>query len=146
MSTALKVDKQGRLKVSEADIEKNVNDVLQLDGWRSFKMEKCFSEKKQRAFGEVGMPDRLFIRYWHDGPLNNLGEPRKGEADLWSMGEILWIEHKSRNGKPSAAQKLWHSNERKRGALTLIAGVDFQASIEGFLEFYRNSGLQRRKM
>jgi len=34
--------------------------------------------------------------------------------------------------------------ERKRGALTLIAGQDFPATIEGFKAWYIGSGLNRR--
>ncbi len=126
------------LKVSEADIEKAVDDLLQYDGWRSFKMEQVYSEKKRRTFGEAGMPDRLYLRYE--------GYVRYAEknSQLLAMSEVLWIEHKRHKGIASAAQKLWHAAERKRGALTLIAGLDFPASIEGFISWYAQSGLKRR--
>ncbi len=139
---ALAVDKSGKLKISEASIESGITSILEYDGWRSFKMEQNFSEKKRQTFGEAGMPDRLYIRYtpqpwefhtdndWHKG----------AESQAW----VLWIEHKRHKGIASAAQKLWHAAERKRGALTLIAGVDFAASIEGFEIWYSQSGLKRR--
>ena len=43
-------------------------------------------------------------------------------------------------------QVAWHQRERARGALTLLAGVDFPATIEGFAEWYRASGLMRRAL
>ena len=46
--------------------------------------------------------------------------------------------------KASQRQRDWHAAERARGALTLIAGEDFAASIEGFQDWYRQSGLARR--
>ncbi|HET9304829.1 MAG TPA: hypothetical protein VFO46_02270 [Candidatus Sulfotelmatobacter sp.] len=57
---------------------------------------------------------------------------------------MLWVEFKSAGRKPTSAQMFWHERERSRGALTWIAGVDFEASIEGFMEHYAKSGLQRR--
>lgn len=133
----LALDKRKRLKIPEANIEAAITSILEYDGWRSFKMEQNFSEKKQRAFGEAGMPDRLYIRHlaaWMQAP----------RITDRALCEVLWIEHKAATGKASAAQKLWHAAERKRGALTLIAGEDFEASVDGFLEFYRKSGLMRR--
>ncbi len=60
----------------------------------------------------------------------------------------MWIEWKRerrrRATKPTEIQMLWHQAERARGAFTLIAGVDFPATIEGFRDWYRASGLQRR--
>ena len=39
----------------------------------------------------------------------------------------------------------WHTKERARGALTLIAGEDFPASVAGFIGWYQQSGLQRNR-
>ncbi len=128
-----------RLKVSEADIEKAVDDLLQYDGWRSFKMEQNFSEKKRRTFGEAGMPDRLYIRY-----MPRIRHWTPTEEEYGPEAEVIWIEHKRHKGIASASQKLWHAAERKRGALTLIAGQDFEASIEGFISWYKSSGLMRK--
>ena len=134
----LKIDPAtGSLVVSESSIEEGITAILEYDGWRSFKMERNFSEKKQRAFGEAGMPDRLYVRYAYGGSYPKF-------ASGQCISEVLFIEHKSAKGIASAAQKLWHAAERKRGALTLIAGVDFVASIDGFLSWYESSGLKRR--
>jgi hypothetical protein len=61
---------------------------------------------------------------------------------------VLWIEWKrvfsGRATKATAHQRAWHEAERALGALTLIAGEHFPATIEGFREWYSRSGLQRR--
>ncbi len=139
MSTALKVDKQGRLKVPEASIEQTCDDILILDGWTAWKMEFNFSEKKRRAFGQIGMPDKLYLR-----PL--AGWMTEAPITDRALCERMWIEWKAKAGKVSAAQVLWHVNARKRGELTLIAGIDFPASIEEWQTWYKDSGLQRRHL
>lgn len=124
-------------RISEAHIEQACTQILQIDGWRAFKMEQNFSEKKQKSVGESGMPDRLYIRYW-DYP------PKRGG------GEILWIEWKRLDGKKatvtSQAQKDWILIERSRGALLWVAGEDFPSTIEGFREFYKTSGCMIHKI
>ena len=89
-------------------------------------MEQNWSERKRKRVGEAGMPDCLAIRY-SDVPIT-----------------VMWIEFKRPGGKPSQAQLVWHRDERARGALTLIAGVDFEPTIEGFMAYYAQSGLKRR--
>lgn len=154
----------------ERDLEKACSDLLQLDGWRMLKTdpgsdvsvigsirrailgcpalnhvrELIFGILKRctrgKGFGEVGMADCLYIRYDphpHDWPKTNPAP---------CQGEILWIEFKSLTGKVSQHQRLWHAAERARGALTWIAGQDFPATTDGFLEHYRSSGLMRRKI
>lgn len=145
----LKVDRVGKLKVSEADIEKTCTDLLELDGWRSFKMEQNFSERKVKVTGEKGMPDHLYIRsgltYWlieHAGLDTN-------DITTYAVlagSQVMWIEYKSAKGLLATHQRLWHETERRRGALVLVAGVDFPASIEGFQSWYRSSGLNRGRI
>ena len=130
---ALKI-KNGKLVIPESSIEKAVTTLLECDGWRSFKMEQNFSPVKMKIVGEAGMPDHLYIRY-------------REEWSVWpGLAQVLWIEYKSAKGKLSASQRIWHEAENKRGAWTLIAGIDFKPSLEGFCEWYRNSGLMRRKI
>lgn len=133
----MKVDKRGKLKVSEADIEKTCTELLELDGWRTIKTDLKFL----RGLGvqEKGMADRLYIRY---GP-SPRDIQRGSTKDNWLPEdcEVMWIEWKSATGKVAAHQKDWHEAERRRGALVLVAGVDFPASIEGFQDWYRSSGL-----
>ena len=111
----------------------------------------CSDKARGKGFGEIGMADCLYIRYqpwpseWHDG---NEWKPK---AECQAL--VLWIEWKKLDakGNPTKAtqkQKDWHLAERKRGGLTLIAGEDFEATIEGFVEWYNRSGLagiRRRK-
>jgi hypothetical protein len=70
-------------------------------------------------------------------------------VNMWA--EVMWLELKridprGRRTKASQKQKEWHTLERKRGALTLIAGFDFEPTTEGFRTFYKNSGLMRNKI
>ncbi len=118
------------LKVTEADIERTCSELLEWEGWRALKTDPCSDRKRGKGFGEIGMADCLYIRYMKTS---------------MCLAEVLWIEWKSRHGKPSHIQLDWHARERARGGLTFIAGVDFPASIEGFREWYAQSGLQRRK-
>jgi hypothetical protein len=123
-------------KLRESDIERTISDYLACDGWRKLKTDPVSRREWGKGFGEKGMGDALFIRYEHPALFVDL---KPGQA------QVLWCEFKAPGGRLSAAQKLWHQVERSRGALTWIAGQDFPASIEGFIEFYEKSGLQRRK-
>ncbi len=144
------------LALLEKDIERACCDLLEADGWIVRKMEKNFSERKRKSTGEKGMSDRLCIRYVP----RDQGKPQSAMPS--GMAEVLWIEFKRlvpqptrviEKGRPkqrwprstqaAVHQKAWHAIERKRGALTLIAGEDFIASIDGFRDWYRESGLMR---
>jgi hypothetical protein len=115
-------------KLSERDIERTIREYLEWDGWRVFHFEQNFSERKRKVVGEPGMPDLLCIRYGRDGD------------------HVVWLELKAPTGKPRKAQMLWCAAERQRGATAFIAGRDFPATIEGFQQWYRASGLMRRKV
>ena len=134
---ALQLDGSCSLRLLETDVERACVRLLELDGWIVRKQEQNFSKKKKKSVGEKGMADRLCVRYG--------GPPH---------AEVLYIEFKrlvpSKRGKvwprstrAAIHQKAWIAVERKRGALVWLAGEDFPASIEGFREFYRNSGLCR---
>ncbi len=124
------------LKLRESDIQRTCEDILKWDGWRIFRIEKNFSEKKQKATGELGAPDALCIRY-RTFP--------QGFASFAGHAEVMWIEWKALNGIPSCEQQLWHRAQLKLGALVLCAGINFPATIDGFKQWYAASGLQRRK-
>ncbi len=119
----------------EADIERTCTEFLQWDGWRALKTDPVSRREWGKGFGEVGMADHLYIRYGRGIG----GVPTHGGNDV-----VLWIEWKRKHGKAAQHQLTWHRLERLRGALTLIAGMDFEASVEGFKAWYRSSGLQRR--
>lgn len=129
------------LKLCEADLQRTCEEFLQLDGWRIIRLEQNYSERKRKVVGEAGAPDMLGLRYGRMEMVPGLWTPAFQASDC----QIMWCEWKSARGKPSAKQLEWHQAERARGALTLIAGIDFPASIDGFMDWYRSSGLLRRK-
>lgn len=125
---------------SEAHIQETCSQFLELDGWRRVRTDL----KQLRGMGvqEPGMADDLYIRY----PYSYLSKPLSVKGDLIQRSNalVLWIEWKSKTGKGALHQKAWHARERAAGALTLIAGEDFAASIESFRDWYFKSGLRRR--
>ncbi len=120
----------------EADLQKACEDLLEYDGWRIFRIEQNYSERKRKVVGEAGAPDGMYIRYYTGGL------PQAKRQDV----QLCWIEWKSPQGMPSNAQRAWIAQETARGALVLLAGADFPATVDGFLEYYRKSDLMRRKI
>jgi hypothetical protein len=100
MPRPLRLDRRGRLVLSEADVARKVSDWMQLHGWREFVTgygEIRDGERVVARVGEVGMPDRLYIQY--------------------SDGFLVWVELKrAKGGRHSIAQKNWIRDERIRGA------------------------------
>lgn len=127
--------------LSEAQIQSACVELMALDGWRHFKMEPISRREWGKGTGELGMPDSLFIRYgkWQ-------GWMPATEAQSLVMTQLMFVEWKKRGGKAAQHQLDWHAKERARGALVLLAGVDFPASVEGFWKFYEASGLMRTKI
>ena len=126
------------MELRERDIAKTCSDILIWDGWRMLITDPVSDKSRGKGFGEKGMADRLYIRY-----LN-----KSDEGPWWRcMCQVMFIEWKRTvRGKATKAtphQLDWHRDERARGALTLIAGEDFPATIEGFCAWYNASGLQR---
>jgi len=128
--------------VLESEVEIGITAYLALDGWRSLKTDPCSDKRRGKGFGEIGMADRLYIRY---GPCARAPLVSDTFMTLISMCEVMWVEMKRpRGGRVSEAQRTWHKIERERGALTLIAGQDFTPTVVGFREWYEKSGLMRR--
>ena len=119
---------------TERQIQETCSEWLQLDGWRRIRTDM----KQLRGMGvqEPGMCDDLFIRY---------GAYFAGQRDgaVSSVCQVIWIEWKAKRGVHGDKQRAWQALERARGALVWVAKVDFPASIEGFQEWYRKSGLRR---
>ena len=111
---------------TEALIELECCHLLAADGWRILKTDPVSDRSRGKGFGELGMADTLAIRYG--------SQP---------AAEVAWLEWKAPGGRVRKHQLEWHTKERARGAMTLIAGVDFPASVEGFRDWYAASGLQR---
>lgn len=123
---------------SESAIQSACDDLLSLDGWRILKTD--LPHLRGLGVQERGMPDRCYIRYRFAG--NNV--PTNYTSIV--ISEVLWIEWKKRGGKTAQNQKDWIEPERARGALVIVAGEDFPASVDGFLDWYNGSGLARRKL
>lgn len=124
------------LKPRERDINAGIKTLLELDGWHVFLMETVSRREWGKYTGEVGMPDILAIRYC------------VGPMGLFSrvLSQVLWCEGKRPHGIVAPNQRLWHAAERERGALVIVAGEDFEASCDGWLAWYRKSGLMRREI
>lgn len=103
---------------------------------------------RDSGFGEPGMPDRQYIRYTY-GDLSRHGlqfDHSGSMNEIRALSQILWIEWKRPGEKPDPHQTQWHLEERLRGALVVVAGQDFPADVDGFLTWYRGSGLMRRQL
>jgi hypothetical protein len=121
--------------LSERHIQETCSEWLSFDGWRRIRTDPPWM--RGLAVQEKGIADDLYIRYG------------KHEAHEWwnrAPADVLWIEWKKKGGNGAQHQLDWHQAERARGALTWIAGEDFPASIEGFQDWYRKSGLMRRNL
>jgi hypothetical protein len=113
--------------VTESLIELECCKLLSEDGWRILKTDPVSDRGRGKGFGELGMADTLAVRYGRPG----------------AVCEVLWLEWKSRGGRVKKHQLDWHAKERARGAMTAIAGVDFAPSVQGFIGWYRSSGLAK---
>lgn len=113
--------------VPESLIEAECCRLLAEDGWRTLKTDPVSARNRGKGFGEPGMADTLALRY--------------GKQP--AACEVLWLEWKAPGGRVRKHQVAWHTRERARGALTVVAGVDFPASVKGFLSWYRASGLAK---
>lgn len=131
--------------LSEADIQRTCADFLTLDGWRPLRTDPCSDRRRGTGFGEKGMADYLFVRY--------AGVPCGGDGcsgencgpEFLAPAEVLWVEFKKPGGKNQPHQRTWQQAERMRGALVVVATEDFPPTVEGFMGWYRCSGLLRRQ-
>jgi hypothetical protein len=134
-------------QVSEASLAQACTQLLELDGWRALKTDPVSDKSRGKGFGERGKADYLYIRYemrnWSEEDRSIACRRLAGER---TIAQVMWIEWKTPTGRVAPHQHSWRERERKRGALALIAGIDFQASIEGFCRWYSESGLQRRTL
>lgn len=131
---ALKLDKTGKLRLSEADVTKQVCDFLAVEGWRGVRMNvggisytPTGFPPRFVQFGEKGMSDWLFIRYemiWRIAK----------KPSHYGMANVMWLEMKAPGKKPKPHQLAWHEAERARGALVKV--VDH---FETFRDWYRGT-------
>jgi hypothetical protein len=139
--------------LTEAQIQKACTDFLVSDGWRALQTNPCSDRGRGKGFGEIGMADHLYLRpadipYYaaaaRTGQFTLNGQFPVGSTLAAAQGQILWVEFKAPGKKPESHQYLWHLAERVHGFLTVMAGVDFEASYEGFVDWYFYAGLARR--
>lgn len=129
---------------SEAQVEKTCTAWLALDGWVGLVTDP----KQLRGLGvsEPGIPDRQYRRA--GGPLPEKEADTPEQIAAWV--QLMWIEWKrvrsEKATKTSVRQDVWHMREGSLGFLTLRAGIDFPATISGFQEWYRASGLMRKRI
>lgn len=131
----------------ESEIQQQCADLLALDGWRALRTDPCSDRGRAKGFGEKGMADLLFLRpalYVCDNSFGRSGAFPKHSICSAADGQILWVEFKRPGQMPKSHQYDWHFAERLSGFLTVMAGVDFEASFEGFRIWYLVSGLLRR--
>lgn len=134
---------QVAMKHLERDLEETCSQLLEWDGWRRLKTDPVSRKEWAKGFGEPGMADDLYIRYLAGDMI--LSVPEMNAFLKAPAAEVLWIEWKRPGGKIRQQQKDWHTHERKLGALTLIAGIDFDATFDAFKAWYQASGLQRKR-
>lgn len=124
---SIKLDRSGKLRLSEADVTQQVCDFLAAEGWRGVRMNVGVATNlatgRQVAFHERGMPDWVFLLYW--------GSDRM-MMNVEQTADVLWIEFKASGKKAAAHQLAWHEAERARGALVKV--VDH---YETFRDWYR---------
>lgn len=125
--------------VTEKHIENTITEWLSYDGWIALVTDP----KQLRGLGvsEPGMPDKQYRRY-----MCRPGGPLFNEVSIASRCDLFWLEFKKKGGKSGQHQLDWHKREKERGGLVLLVGVDCEASIDGVMRWYRESGLMRRKI
>ena len=124
---------------SEAELERICTNILIQDGWRALKTNPVSRRAHGKGFGEVGMADYLYMRYGGSFPILFAGCQL-----VLSRAQVMWIEWKREKGGVVADhQHDWHTAEREKGALVLVAGEDFPATMEGWIDWYQRSGLMR---
>jgi hypothetical protein len=126
---------------SEAELERICTQVLEMDGWRSLKTNPVSRRARGAGFGELGMADYLYIRY--PDPRLPMGTQKCMKMGHLGPCDVMWIEWKRQGGLPEEHQIKWIVAERNRGALVLLAGQDFPATVDGFCAWYESSGLKR---
>ena len=127
-----------KLKVSEADVQQAVVLMLELDGWRAIRTDPVSDRSRGKGFGEVGMPDYLFIRYQCVAVLNDTNETIDVEPPCC---QVLWVEFKAPGKYETKSQRDWHIKERTRGGFVLVV-----SGVDDFREWYKTSGLMRNQI
>jgi hypothetical protein len=125
----------------ESHVQQTVTEFLQLDGWRAIRTDPVSDRKRGKGFGEIGMPDHLYIRYGVAAVMPESGHISDTTFRMVGAAcQVIWIEFKAPGKAAKPHQLTWHEAESDRGALVMV--VD---DIDGFIAWYKASGLQRRR-
>ena len=163
MTPVLKLDKTGKLRLSEADVTKQVCDFMAAEGWRHIRhnVGGAYSSQAVTAllklldrlerwtpllgkavyrvrrsfveFGEKGMPDWLFWKPMYTPDFWNTANPTMDDYRRAKV-YLIWVEVKAPGKKPAPHQLAWHEAERARGALVKL--VDH---FEPYRDWYRET-------
>jgi hypothetical protein len=127
--------------VTEEHVQKAVTDFLELDGWRAVRTDPVSDRGRGKGFGELGMPDYLYIRYDNMQATRTFAVLDAKDRNLLATGaQVMWIEFKRPGAKLEPHQMTWHRKEHERGAVVLQVN-----DIDGFCAWYiKDSGLNRR--
>ena len=118
--------------LSERTIQNTCLDYLKVDGWYHVSLDP--PHMRGLAVHKKGAPDDLLMR-----PITELHL----KAAFPGCCCALFIEWKKEGGKAGEHQIERHRELRALGFVVLVAGEQFPKSIEGFLNWYRGSGLLR---
>lgn len=120
---ALKVDRAGKLRLSEADVTQQCVDFLRAERWTCKRQhvgvfiplaQKDKPDPQAVTIGETGDPDWLIMRVLTD---------RLPDGGSWP--DLFYLEFKRPGGRLRPGQKLAHKALRKDGWLVCVAhGLD----------------------
>lgn len=104
----MKLDRRGRLALTERQIEQQIVDILTAHGWRVLRTNVFAGAVIQRQGSiEPGIPDLQARR-------------RVNLTILVNTWEIIWIEVKRPGEKLSPVQVAWHAAAKKRGETVFV--------------------------
>lgn len=118
-------------KVTEKHVQEAVVEFLRIDGWRPIRTDPVSDRSRGKGFGEIGMPDYLFLRYKREYARCGIDSTRECEH--------LWIEFKAPGKTRAKHQIVWHEKETARGAAVITVDC-----YDEFRELYVKRGLARR--
>lgn len=113
----------GRLKLSEADVVRQITDLMKAEGWRCMRLQSGLfvSETRILRVGEKGLPDWLFLR---------AGQKGAGWA------QCLFVEIKGTGKKPKPDQLAWLADATTAGLL-----ATWTDNLDTFRGWMRTRGL-----
>lgn len=96
----LKLDRKGRLLVSEREVQKACVELLRSRGWLVFETHT----DARKSMGEVGQPDLVAVRF-----------PGRPVVNPNGWAQVLMLEVKRKDGRVSKDQRTWHVDAERRG-------------------------------